>query len=195
MEQLRRGLRALRYGWAGARSWLLLTSYRMQYSGFRAGQGVRLERGVYVSVASGGRIAIADNVFVGANAVLTADGGTIEIGANGHVGAGTVIVADERIVIGPDALIADYVTIRDQNHGIGRTDLPYRQQRLSTRPIEVGRNVWIGAGAAVLAGASIGENCVVGANAVVTGALPADSVCVGAPARAIRKVGEAARGG
>jgi acetyltransferase-like isoleucine patch superfamily enzyme len=118
--------------------------------------------------------------------------GHLEIGAHSYVGRGTIIVAIERVTIGADALVADYVTIRDQNHGTSRAGIAYRRQELTSRPIEIGANVWIGAGAAVLPGSAIGEGCVVGANAVVTGRLPAASVCIGAPARAIRTLDEPA---
>lgn len=62
---------------------------------------------------------IADNVVIDAFVNLTADCGTIEIGADSYVGVGKVIVAAEQISIGRDALIAAFVTMRDQDHGVG----------------------------------------------------------------------------
>jgi acetyltransferase-like isoleucine patch superfamily enzyme len=49
-------------------------------------------------------------------------------------------------------------------------------------PIEIGRNVWIGAGAQVLAGVSIGDNAIVAAGAVVVSDVPPDSIALGVPA-------------
>jgi len=46
-------------------------------------------------------------------------------------------------------------------------------------------NVMVGAGAVVLPRVTIGENCVIGAGAVVTRDVPAGSVVVGNPARAV----------
>jgi acetyltransferase-like isoleucine patch superfamily enzyme len=52
--------------------------------------------------------------------------------------------------------------------------------------IHVKSHVWLGFDVMLLAGASIGEDSVVGPRAVVNGPLPSGSVCVGAPARAVR---------
>jgi acetyltransferase-like isoleucine patch superfamily enzyme len=51
----------------------------------------------------------------------------------------------------------------------------------------LGRNVWIGRGATVLAGVEIGDGAVVAANAVVTHNVPAGAVVAGVPARVIRQ--------
>jgi carbonic anhydrase/acetyltransferase-like protein (isoleucine patch superfamily) len=58
----------------------------------------------------------------------------------------------------------------------------------------VGANSLIGMGATVLNGARIGANCLVGAHALVTEGkeFPDNSLIVGAPARAIRTLDEAA---
>ncbi|WP_070964093.1 sugar O-acetyltransferase [Vibrio sonorensis] len=54
--------------------------------------------------------------------------------------------------------------------------------------INIGDNVWIGAGAIVLGGVSIGDRSVIGAGAVVTKDIPADSVAVGNPAKVIKTI-------
>lgn len=58
------------------------------------------------------------------------------------------------------------------------------------KPITVGENVWIGAGAIVLAGVTIGENSVIGAGSVVTKSIPANVVAVGVPCSVLRKITE-----
>jgi maltose O-acetyltransferase len=52
------------------------------------------------------------------------------------------------------------------------------------RPVTIGRNVWIGAGALVLPGVSVGDDAVIGAGAVVTRDVAAGTTVVGNPARA-----------
>lgn len=56
--------------------------------------------------------------------------------------------------------------------------------------ISVGDNVFIGAGALVLANVAIGNNCIVGANAVVTKDVPDGTIVAGNPARFIKNTSE-----
>jgi len=57
-------------------------------------------------------------------------------------------------------------------------------------PIVVGSNVFIGSNAVIMPGACIGDNCVIGAGAVVVGTIPANSVAIGVPAKAIKTLDE-----
>ena len=61
----------------------------------------------------------------------------------------------------------------------------------------IGSNSLIGMGAILLNGAKIGANCLVGAGALVTEGkeFPDNSLIVGAPARAMRPLGEEAVAG
>lgn len=51
------------------------------------------------------------------------------------------------------------------------------------RPVRIGRNVWIGAGAILLPGVSIGDDTLIGAGSVVTRDVPAGATALGNPAR------------
>jgi acetyltransferase-like isoleucine patch superfamily enzyme len=51
------------------------------------------------------------------------------------------------------------------------------------RPVRVGRNVWIGAGAIILPGVSVGDDALIGAGSVVTRDVPAGVTAFGNPAR------------
>ena len=66
--------------------------------------------------------------------------------------------------------------------------LPFVNRPLSNDgEVVIGNNVWLGDSVAVLDGARIGDGCVIGAHSVVNGPLPANTICVGAPARPIRQ--------
>lgn len=111
--------------------------------------------------------------------------GRIDIGANVRINQGTVIEAATHVCIGDDSLIGEYVSIRDAGHGIS-TDVPMRLQEQETVPIVIGRDVWIGRGAAVLKGVTIGDGAVIGANSVVTKDVPPFAVAAGVPARVMK---------
>ena len=58
------------------------------------------------------------------------------------------------------------------------------------KPVHIGKNCWIGAGAVILPGVNIGDNSVIGAGSVVTKDIPANTVAVGNPCRVLREIGE-----
>ena len=67
------------------------------------------------------------------------------------------------------------------------TPFPFRDTLLQ-KNVKIGNNVWIGAGAKILAGVEIGDNVIIGANAVVTKSIPSNSIAVGIPARVIKRI-------
>ena len=95
------------------------------------------------------------------------------------------VVSHNKIEIGNDCLIGEYVSIRDANHGM-EEGTPMRFQPHESEPIILEENVWIGRGACLLKGVRIGAGAVVGANSVVTHDVPARAIAAGSPARVLR---------
>ncbi|MEJ6006939.1 acyltransferase [Paucibacter sp. AS339] len=112
--------------------------------------------------------------------------GCIRIGDGVVLSRGVHLVAYAGLSIGAGSMIGEYASLRDANHrrpsGCWHS-LALRDSGHSAAPISIGRNVWIGRGAVVLAGVRIGDGAVVGANAVVTHDVPAGAVVGGVPAR------------
>jgi acetyltransferase-like isoleucine patch superfamily enzyme len=79
-------------------------------------------------------------------------------------------------------MIGENTSIRDANH-IREIGKPIRDAGHQASAINIGREVWIGRGAAILAGVTIGDHATIGANAVVTRDVPANTVVGGVPAR------------
>ncbi len=157
----------------------------LAYPGLSFGPGVTLGRGVRIRVTDGGRCHIGARTAIEPGCLLIVKGGELTIGPDGFIGQGSVIACCSRIGIGPDALIGEHVTIRDQDHRTADHASPYRTQGLETAPISLGANVWLGAKVTVVKGVSIGDGAVIGAGAVVTRSLPARCHAVGVPARPI----------
>lgn len=82
------------------------------------------------------------------------------------------------ISIGDDVTISNRVMLIAHDDSI-RTKTGYGR----VGSISIGNNVFIGAGAFVLAGVTIGDNTVIGAGSVVTHDIPGDSIAMGIPAR------------
>ncbi|HHY49622.1 MAG TPA: sugar O-acetyltransferase [Alphaproteobacteria bacterium] len=61
------------------------------------------------------------------------------------------------------------------------------------KPITVGRDCWIGAGAIILGGVTIGDGTTIGAGSVVTRDIPAGVVAAGNPCRVLRPAAAGAR--
>jgi acetyltransferase-like isoleucine patch superfamily enzyme len=86
------------------------------------------------------------------------------------------------ITIGNGTMIGPHVIIATDNHDL------QNKMILTCKGVEIGNNVWIGAGARILPGVHIGDNAVVGAGAVVTKNVEANTVVAGVPAKYIKNI-------
>jgi maltose O-acetyltransferase len=108
-------------------------------------------------------------------------GYNIHLAAKVFANFGCVFLDVTRIEIGEGTQIGTCVQIVTADHP---RDPALRREGLeSGKPISIGRNVWIGAGAIILPGVSIGDDAIVGAGSIVTRDVPAGSTAVGNPAR------------
>ena len=164
-------------------SWLRVVAVRARYPDVRVGRGVVLRQGCVIRATDGGRVEIGDHVVVGRGVEIVARRGVIDIGARVFIGNWSTITAIEHVKIGKHGLIAECVTIRDQNHGTERDGRPFSEQELIASAINISENVWVGAKATILAGVSIGSDSVVGANAVVTRSCGIGVTLLGVPAK------------
>ncbi len=119
-----------------------------------------------------GKIKLGKLTAVRANAEICASDGEIVLGNRCFVNKNCMIVAHEKIAIGDGTTIGPNVCIYDHDHN-------YKKDvggAFISKPITIGKNIWIGAGAVILKGASIGDNCVIGAGTVVKGIIEDNSV-------------------
>ena len=159
--------------------------HRIAYPSLTLGPGVVMKSGVRISVTDGGTLEIGARTVIEPGTLIIVRRGAMRIGPDGFIGQQSVICCCDRIEIGRDALIAEQVTIRDQDHRTADPGSPYRTQGMVTAPIELGDNVWLGAKVTIVRGVTIGDGAVIGAGAVVTRSLPARCHAVGVPARPI----------
>jgi len=112
------------------------------------------------------------------------DAEKMECGSDVAFGEFCHIRANGGLRIGSRVMIASHVVITTRSHPI---DLP-RYAITEDAPIDIGDDVWIGAGAVILPGVSIGAGAVVAAGAVVSESVAPYTVVAGVPARVIRQV-------
>ena len=117
----------------------------------------------------------------------------IEIGNDVVINDFVHIAAVNSVKIGDRCLIASKVLITDHSHGIydgsdqsSPAEPPVFRKLSSKKGVIIGENVWLGEYVSVLPGAIIGDGVIVGANSIVVGELPANTICVGSPAKPIK---------
>lgn len=138
-----------------------------------------------------GNITIGDNVTILKNARIqiynSLTDGNLIIGNNCYIGTNFSALVGANISIGNDVLIASYVLITSENHGMNpESGIPYSNQPLVCKPVSVGDGTWIGEKVCILPGVEIGKKCIIGAGSVVTRSIPDYSISAGNPAKVIK---------
>jgi len=118
----------------------------------------------------------------------------ITIGNDVQINDYVHIAASESVTIGNNVLIASKVFITDISHGsygandVHDTPLSSPAKRaITTNPVKIGDNVWIGEFVSVLPGVSIGNGSIIGTMSVVNKSIPPYSIAVGSPAKVVKK--------
>ncbi len=117
--------------------------------------------------------------------VYSDHGLNIRVGRNVFINQNCTLSDIGGIDVGDDVLIGPGVSLITAGHPL---DPRQRRRQIVAAPITIGRNVWLGAGAVVLHGATVGEDAVVAAGAVVTGDVPPGALVAGVPAKVLRMV-------
>jgi acetyltransferase-like isoleucine patch superfamily enzyme len=112
------------------------------------------------------RIIIEDDVAM-LGATLTCRSATIHIRQGAMVGANCIILDSDFHIPWP----------ADRRNFYEGTE--------HDAPVDIGKNVWIGINCMIMKGVTIGDNSIIGAGSVVRQSVPANSVVIGNPAKAI----------
>lgn len=105
-----------------------------------------------------------------------------------YVSFGKNFTCETDLEIGDHVLVSSNVAIVGNDHPFddpGRT--VYAQPRRDDSAVRVGSDVLIGFGTIIVGPVAIGDGCIVGAGAVVVRDLPPYTICVGNPARPVRR--------
>lgn len=165
------------------------------------GKRCRILGKIYVKRSSNGSFVIGDNFFCQSGGLASIDvqssskfqvedNGFLEIGNN--VGVSSVIVhCWNKIIIGDNVKIGAGCMIFDTN--FHNTDFQIRNttdalETISTSPVLIDDNVFIGTRSIICKGVHIGKNSIVAAGSVVVKNIPENEVWGGNPAKFIKKI-------
>lgn len=112
--------------------------------------------------------------------------GDIIIGDHTRIGLHNTVIGP--VTIGSHVNLAQGITVTALNHNFADKGLRIDEQGVSTAPVTIGDDIWIGANAVILPGVTIGNHSVVAAGAVVTKDIPPHSLVAGVPAKIIKEI-------
>jgi len=141
-----------------------------------------------------GKITIGSGTQIN-NSIVT---GEVEVGRHTSINGPTsfVVAKHHSIKIGNYTSIAHNVSIVEFFHNTYGFSTSFLNKKITGKPssldtyskgdIEIGSDVWIGAGAVILSGVKIGNGAVIGANSVVTKDVPDYAVAAGNPTEVLK---------
>ena len=112
--------------------------------------------------------------------------GDVIIGDHTRIGLHNTIIGP--VKIGSHVNLAQGITVTALNHNFDDTEKRIDEQGVSTKPVTIEDDVWVGANAVILPGVTISNHCVVAAGAVVTKDVPPHSLVAGVPAKVIKQI-------
>lgn len=163
------------------RLWLRL----LQFVYIKKGKGAVIYRSVRKDIVPFHEFTIGEKSVVEDFATINNVVGDINIGNYSRVGLYNTIIGP--VQIGNQVNLAQQIVISGLNHNYRDVNRTIAEQGVSTEQIILGNDVWVGAGAIILAGVTIGHHAVVAAGSVVKGIVPPYCVVAGNPAKVVRQ--------
>ena len=157
---------------------LLAPFYQRRGNGSKIYSSVRMDTPPYRKFSLGKRSVIESFCCIN-NAV-----GDIVIGNYTRIGMHNTIIGP--VTIGNHVNLAQGIVVTALNHNFKDTTMRIDEQGISTNPVTIGDDVWIGANAVILPGVTIGKHVVIAAGAVVAKDVPNNSVVGGVPAKILK---------
>ena len=111
----------------------------------------------------------------------------IEIGNNVSFEQGAHIVSASNLKIGDNCVFSIRAMIITTAHSHEQVDRSVLENELITKDVVIGKNCFFGADVKIFPGVTIGDNVIVGANSLVRSDLPSYTICVGNPAKPVKK--------
>ena len=150
------------------------------------GKHSKIHRSVRMDTPPYRRFSLGDYSVVESYSCINNAVGDVIIGDHTRVGLHNTIIGP--VTIGSHVNLAQGITVTALNHNFSESNKRIDEQGISTTPVVVEDDVWIGANAVVLPGVKIGTHSVVAAGAIVTKDVPPHSLVAGVPAKVIKQI-------
>ena len=158
-------------------------AYLMSMETVEIGENCFISPSAHIFAEPGRKITIGDNTFIAADCTLH---GPLEIGNEVAINHHCILDGGRAgIKLHNQVRIAAYCHLYAFDHGMDLAQLIY-QQPVSSKGIEIEKDVWLGAHVGIKDGVKVGAHAVVGMNSMVTKDVLEREVMVGNPAKMIR---------
>ena len=148
------------------------------------GKCSKIHRSVRMDTPPYRKFSLGDYSVVESYSCINNAVGDVIIGDHTRVGLHNTVIGP--VTIGNHVNLAQGITVTALNHNFADNNLRIDEQGVSTNPVTIGDDIWIGANAVILPGVTIGNHSVVAAGAVVTKDVPPHTLVGGVPAKIIK---------
>ena len=148
------------------------------------GKCSKIHRSVRMDTPPYRKFSLGDYSVVESYSCINNAVGDVIIGNHTRVGLHNTVIGP--VTIGNHVNLAQGITVTALNHNFTEKDLRIDEQGVSTSPVTIGDDIWIGTNAVILPGVTIGDHSVVAAGAVVTKDVPSHTLVAGVPAKIIK---------
>jgi acetyltransferase-like isoleucine patch superfamily enzyme len=124
---------------------------------------------------------------------IKATNGLLDIGKETGFATCCFVSADAGgVKIGDYCIFGPNVNITSSNYVYDKLDVPFKNQGYVSKGVQIGNNVWVGAGTTILDGTVVGDNTIVVANSLLNRRYPSNCILQGNPAKVILKRSQSA---
>ena len=148
------------------------------------GKCSKIHRSVRMDTPPYRKFSLGDYSVVESYSCINNAVGDVIIGDHTRVGLHNTVIGP--VTIGSHVNLAQGITVTALNHNFAEKGLRIDEQGVSTNPVTIGDDIWIGANAVILPGVTIGNHSVIAAGAVVTKDVPPYTLVAGVPAKIIK---------
>jgi acetyltransferase-like isoleucine patch superfamily enzyme len=173
--------------WGKALNTFRILKIKLLYPSVQIDFKTTIGKNCSISCCDSGRLIIRNSQIGNGTFIFADENATIEIN-NSFIFWNCNITAKESITIDFGCAIAEMVVIRDQNHLLDPSNAQHPFENFKAAPIKVGKNVWIGAKASIIKGATLEDYTIIAASAVVNTTVPTKQVWGGIPAKFLKSI-------